>query len=42
MDPVEYQPARFARFRKVLADVAVNVVANLLVTAMTSAAHLLF
>ncbi|MFJ4691111.1 DUF6408 family protein [Streptomyces sp. NPDC088766] len=42
MDPVEYQSARFARFRKVLADVAVNVVANLLVTGMMSAAHLLF
>jgi hypothetical protein len=42
MDPVEYQPARPARFRKILADVAINVVANLLVTAMMSAAHLLF
>ncbi|MGW7822381.1 DUF6408 family protein [Streptomyces puniciscabiei] len=42
MNPVEYQPARFARLRKVLADVAVKVVTNLLVTALMSAAHLLF
>ncbi|MFI2640622.1 DUF6408 family protein [Streptomyces sp. NPDC018610] len=42
MAPVEYQPARHARFRKILADVAINVVANLLVAAMMSAAHLLF
>ncbi|MGQ4442622.1 DUF6408 family protein [Streptomyces violaceoruber] len=42
MDPVEYQPARYARLRKILANVAVNVVANLLVAAMKSAAHLLF
>ncbi|MEU2565828.1 DUF6408 family protein [Streptomyces althioticus] len=42
MDPVEYQPARYARFRKILADVAISVVANLLVAAMTAAAHLLF
>lgn len=40
--PVEYQPARYARLRKILANVAVNVVANLLVAAMMSAAHLLF
>ncbi|MEU3346059.1 DUF6408 family protein [Streptomyces sp. NPDC006700] len=42
MDPVEYQPARYARFRKILADVAVSVVADLLVAAVMSAAHLLF
>lgn len=42
MDPVEYQPARYARTRKILADVAINVVANLLVNAMMAAAHLLF
>ncbi|MFC7882196.1 DUF6408 family protein [Streptomyces sp. NPDC057376] len=42
MDPVEYQPARYARIRKVLTDVAISVVANLLVAAMMSAAHLLF
>ncbi|WP_405915433.1 DUF6408 family protein [Streptomyces sp. NBC_00728] len=42
MNPVEYEPARFARLRKVLANVAINVVANLLVAAMMSAAHLLF
>ncbi|MFF0360010.1 DUF6408 family protein [Streptomyces fungicidicus] len=42
MYPVEYQSARHARLRKILADVAVNVVANLLVAVMMSAAHLLF
>ncbi|MCX5057518.1 hypothetical protein OG895_10145 [Streptomyces sp. NBC_00201] len=42
MNPAEYKPARFAWFRKVLVDVAISVVANVLVAAMMSAAHLLF
>ncbi|MFH8774023.1 MULTISPECIES: DUF6408 family protein [unclassified Streptomyces] len=42
MNPAEYKPARFARLREVLVDVAINVVANVLVAAMMSAAHLLF
>ncbi|MGW3337859.1 DUF6408 family protein [Streptomyces sp. NPDC001009] len=42
MNPAEYQPARFAWLRKVLASVAINVVANLLATAAMAAAHLLF
>ncbi|WEO97743.1 DUF6408 family protein [Streptomyces sp. FXJ1.172] len=42
MNPAEYKPARFTRLRKVLVDVAISVVANVLVAALTSAAHLLF
>ncbi|WP_237537709.1 DUF6408 family protein [Streptomyces sp. SID2999] len=42
MNPAEYQPARFAWLRKVLASVAINVVANLLADAVMTAAHLLF
>ncbi|MEU7153108.1 DUF6408 family protein [Streptomyces sp. NPDC045456] len=42
MNPVEYKPARHSRFRKVLVDVAVSVVANILVTALTAAASLVF
>ncbi|MFE2297486.1 DUF6408 family protein [Streptomyces sp. NPDC059445] len=42
MNPAEYKRARFARLREVLANIAINVVANLLVAAMVSAAHLLF
>ncbi|SCK43175.1 hypothetical protein B046DRAFT_04247 [Streptomyces sp. LamerLS-316] len=42
VNPVEYKPARYIRFRKVLMDVAVGVVSNLLVAAATAAAHLLF
>ncbi|MFE2022476.1 DUF6408 family protein [Streptomyces sp. NPDC059499] len=42
MNPVEYKPARRIRFRKVLMDVAVGVVSNLVVAALMAAAHLLF
>ncbi|MFJ4908228.1 DUF6408 family protein [Streptomyces sp. NPDC093249] len=40
MNPVEYKATRRNRFRTVLVDVSVSVVANLLVTALTAAAHL--
>lgn len=42
MNPVEYAPARRHRLRKVLYDVALGVVANLVVAALTAAASLLF
>ncbi|MEU1016145.1 DUF6408 family protein [Streptomyces sp. NPDC005898] len=42
MNPAEYGPARRVWFRKVLTDVAIGVVANLVVAALTAAAHLLF
>ncbi|GAA2489841.1 hypothetical protein GCM10010393_21940 [Streptomyces gobitricini] len=42
MIPVEYKPARRNRFRTILVDVSVSVVANLVVTALTAAAHLVF
>ncbi|MGW7402173.1 DUF6408 family protein [Streptomyces sp. NPDC054833] len=42
MNPVEYKPARRIWLRKMLVDVAVGVVANLAVAALTAAASLLF
>jgi hypothetical protein len=42
MNPVEYTPVRRRRLRKILADVAVGVVANLVVAALTAAARLFF
>lgn len=42
MNPAEYTPARRNRLRRILVDVAVGVVANLLVTALTAAAGLVF
>ncbi|MFJ3304097.1 DUF6408 family protein [Streptomyces sp. NPDC086549] len=42
MNPVEYKPARRIWLRKMLVDVAVGVVANLVVAALTAAASLLF
>ncbi|MDV5148966.1 DUF6408 family protein [Streptomyces sp. SBC-4] len=42
MNPVEYKPARRNRFRTILVDVSVSVVANLVVTALTAALHLVF
>ncbi|MDQ0748056.1 hypothetical protein QF034_002287 [Streptomyces africanus] len=40
MNPVEYKPARRNRLREILVDVAVGVVANLVVAALTAAARL--
>ncbi|MFE3070572.1 DUF6408 family protein [Streptomyces sp. NPDC059247] len=42
MNPVEYKATRRNRFLRVLVDVGVSVVANLLVAALTAAAHLVF
>ncbi|MFD4114132.1 DUF6408 family protein [Streptomyces niveus] len=42
MNPVEYKPARRNRLREILVDVAVGVVANLLVAALIAAAGLVF
>ncbi|MFI9834308.1 DUF6408 family protein [Streptomyces sp. NPDC051913] len=42
MNPVEYKPARRDRFRQILVDVTVGVIANLLVTAVTVVARLVF
>ncbi|WP_254706653.1 DUF6408 family protein [Streptomyces lunaelactis] len=42
MNPVEYKPARRVRLRKMLVDVAVGVVTNLLVAALMAAARLVF
>ncbi|WP_235980347.1 DUF6408 family protein [Streptomyces albidus (ex Kaewkla and Franco 2022)] len=42
MNPVEYKPARRSQLRKFLADVAVGVIANLVVMALIAAAHLVF
>ncbi|MEE4421947.1 DUF6408 family protein [Streptomyces bugieae] len=41
MKPVEYKSARRYWLREILFDVAVGVIANLLVTALTAAARLL-
>ncbi|MEU4490722.1 DUF6408 family protein [Streptomyces purpurascens] len=40
MNPVEYKPARRNRLREILVDVAVGVIANLVVAALTAAARL--
>ncbi|MFJ5712280.1 DUF6408 family protein [Streptomyces sp. NPDC093105] len=40
MNPVEYKPARRNRVRRILFDVTVGVVANLVVAALTAAARL--
>ncbi|MFF5929025.1 DUF6408 family protein [Streptomyces hydrogenans] len=40
MNPVEYKPARHNRIRRILFDVTVGVVANLVVAALTAAARL--
>ncbi|WP_328393941.1 hypothetical protein OHS70_04670 [Streptomyces sp. NBC_00390] len=42
MNPVEYAPARRHRLRRILNDIAVGIVANLMVAALTAAANLLF
>ncbi|MEU0213983.1 DUF6408 family protein [Streptomyces sp. NPDC006265] len=42
MNPVEYKLARRDRIRQILVDVAVGVTINLLVTALTVAARLVF
>ncbi|MFI7100879.1 DUF6408 family protein [Streptomyces sp. NPDC050161] len=42
MTPVAYKPARRNRFREILVDVAVGVVTNLVVAALTAAASLIF
>ncbi|MEV7601811.1 DUF6408 family protein [Kitasatospora sp. NPDC089797] len=42
MTSIEYKPARRGRIREILTDVVVGVVTNMLVTALTSVAHLLF
>jgi hypothetical protein len=42
VNPVEYMPARRYRLRKMLVDVTVGVVTQLVVAALTAAAHLLF
>ncbi|MFI6561147.1 MULTISPECIES: DUF6408 family protein [unclassified Streptomyces] len=42
MNPVEYKPARRDRIRQILVDVAVGVITNLLVTALTVVARLVF
>ncbi|WP_234442063.1 DUF6408 family protein [Streptomyces sp. NRRL S-1448] len=42
MNPVEYKPARRNRLREILVDVAVGVISNLVMTALTAAAGLLF
>ncbi|MEV0743345.1 DUF6408 family protein [Streptomyces sp. NPDC050549] len=42
MNPVEYKPARRDRIRQILVDVAVGVVINLLMAALTAAARLVF
>ncbi|MDX2644319.1 hypothetical protein PV341_12200 [Streptomyces sp. PA03-1a] len=38
----EYKPARRTAIRKILVDVAVNVVSNMLVAGLAAAAHMLF
>ncbi|WP_235617308.1 DUF6408 family protein [Streptomyces thermolilacinus] len=40
MNPVEYKPARRLWLREILVDVAVGVVANLLVAGLAAAARL--
>ncbi|MEU6330720.1 MULTISPECIES: DUF6408 family protein [unclassified Streptomyces] len=42
MNPVEYKPARRNRVREILVDVAVSVIANFVVAALTAAAGLFF
>ncbi|MFG2857482.1 DUF6408 family protein [Streptomyces mirabilis] len=42
MNPVEYKLARRDRIRQILVDVAVGVITNLVVTALTVAARLVF
>lgn len=42
MNPVEYEPARRDRLREILVDVATGVATQLVVAALTAAAHLFF
>ncbi|WP_328503430.1 hypothetical protein OG828_34925 [Streptomyces sp. NBC_00457] len=42
MNPVEYKLARRDRIRQILVDVAVGVIINLMVTALTVVARLVF
>ncbi|MFI6766005.1 DUF6408 family protein [Streptomyces sp. NPDC050355] len=42
MNPVEYKPARRNRLREILVDVAVGVITNLVMMALSAAAGLLF
>ncbi|WP_241672285.1 DUF6408 family protein [Streptomyces sp. IB2014 016-6] len=42
MNPAEYTPARRNRLREILVDVAVGVVANLVVAALIAVAGLVF
>jgi Family of unknown function (DUF6408) len=42
MNPVEYKPARRDRIRRILVDVTVGIITNLLVTALTVVARLVF
>ncbi|MFJ6833865.1 DUF6408 family protein [Streptomyces sp. NPDC091209] len=42
MNPVEYKPARRDRLREILVNVAAGVAVNLMVAALTAAAHLVF
>ncbi|WP_328552943.1 MULTISPECIES: DUF6408 family protein [unclassified Streptomyces] len=42
MNPVEYKTARRDRLREILVNVAMGVVINLMVAALTAAAHLVF
>lgn len=42
MNPVEYKLARRNRIRQILVDVTVGVITNLLVTALTVVARLVF
>ncbi|MFI2435739.1 DUF6408 family protein [Streptomyces sp. NPDC018693] len=42
MNPVEYKLARRDRIRQILIDVMVGVITNLLVTALTVVARLVF
>ena len=42
MNPVEYKLARRDRIRQILVDVAVGVITNLLVMALTVVARLVF
>jgi hypothetical protein len=42
MNPVEYKLARRDRIRQILVDVTVGIITNLLVTALTVVARLVF
>ncbi|WP_369262983.1 DUF6408 family protein [Streptomyces sp. R35] len=42
VNPVEYKPARRDRLREILVNVVVGVAVNLMVAALTAAAHLVF